>query len=213
MNLAHYRRVGVSLALLLALVPKAHADLIPWAYSWSRSPTDILANAPGTGYIALTDEKQGTAVGSSDIVATNLKTVSTATAANPDVFTAKSYALTLTLTDLTSGTSGTLTFNGLINGTLSSANSNLSNSFTGQTTQQLVLGNSIYTTIIGAYTPPGPPDSNNLGSIGAHADVTVSHVIVESVPEPGTLALSLLGLAAVGAGRRWLPRRGRRAIQ
>ena len=51
MKLAHYRLVGVSLALLLALVPKAHADLIPWAYSWSRSPTDILANAPGTARI------------------------------------------------------------------------------------------------------------------------------------------------------------------
>jgi hypothetical protein len=211
MKLSHFRLVGVSVALMLAFVPKVNADLIPWAYSWSGSPTDILANAPGTGYITLTDEKVNTAIGNSDIVATNLKTVSTATAANPDVFTAKSYALTLTLTDLNSATTGTMTFTGLISGTLSSVNSNLTNSFTGQTTQELVLGNSVYTTTIDAYTPPGPPGSSNLGSIGALATVTVSQIKVESLPEPGTLVLSLLGIATVGAGRRWLSRRGRRA--
>jgi hypothetical protein len=213
MKLSHFHLVGVSVALLLAFAPKVHADLIPWAYEWSRSPTDIHADAPGTGYISLTDEKHGSAVGDSDIVATNLKTVSTAIAANPDVFTAKSYALTLTLTDLTSGLSNSIIFSGFISGTLSSANSNLTNTYTGQTTQELVLGNTVFTTTIGAYTPPGPPGSSNLGSIGAHSTVKVSHITVETLPEPGTLVLSLLGFVAVGAGCRWLPRRGRRAIQ
>ena len=80
------------------------------------------------------------------------------------------------------------------------------------TTQQLILGNTVFTVSIGSYTPPGPPDSTNLGSIGAHTIVRVSHITpVEFLPEPGTMTLSLLGLAAFGVGRRWLPRRGRRA--
>ena len=212
MKFSHSHLAGVSLALLLAFVPKAHADLIPWAYNWSRSPADIHADSPGTGYIALSDESQHSAIGNSDIVATNLKTFSTATVANPDIFTAKSYAVTLTLTDLTSGTTGSLTFTGVLSGQLTASSSLITNAYTGLTTQQLVLGNTVFTVSIGSYTPPGPPDASNLGSIGAHTTVTVSHITpVEFMPEPGTLTLSLLGLAAVGVGRRWLPRRGRRA--
>jgi hypothetical protein len=212
MKLTQFRVVAASLTLILAFAPRVHADLIPWAYSWSNTPTQILADGAGTGTISLSNESTVTVVGSTDIVATNLKTASTASAANPDVFTAKSYALTLNLVDLATGTTGSMTFSGLISGTLSGVSSNLTNTFTGQTTQQLVLGNTVYTTTISSYTPPGPPSSSNLGSIGAHATVTVSHVIVQSLPEPGTLALSLLGVAACGAGR-WRLRRGRRAIQ
>ena len=202
---------GALLALLLAFVPEAHADLIPWSYNWSRSPSDIHADAPGTGHISLSDESQHSAVGDSDIVATNLKTFSTAQAANPDIFTAKPYAVTLTLTDLTSGTTGSLTFTGALNGQLTASSSNIANTYTGLTTQQLILGDTIFTATIGSYTPPGPPDSTNLGSIGAHTTVKVSHIgPVEFLPEPGTMTLSLLGLAAFGLGRRWLPRRGRR---
>ena len=121
--------------------------------------------------------------------------------------------MTLTLTDLISGTSGTLTFTGLLSGQLTASSSNIANLYTGLTTQQLIRGDTIFTVTIGSYTPPGPPDSSNLGSIGAHTIVKVSHIIpVETLPEPGTLALSLLGIAVVGAGRRWLPGRRRRAI-
>lgn len=213
MKFSHSHLAGVSLVLLLAFVPKAHADLIPWAYNWSRSPSEIHADAPGTGRITLSDESEHSAVGNSDIVATNLKTFSTAADAHPDIFTAKPYATTLTLTDLTSGTTGSLTFTGLLSGQLTASSSNIANTYTGLTTQQLILGNTVFTVSIGSYTPPGPPDSTNLGSIGAHTTVTVSHITpVEFMPEPGTLTLSLLGMAAFGIGRRWLPRRGRRAI-
>ena len=92
MKLSPLTLFGLALASLFALPPSVRADLIPWTYNWSRSPTDILADAPGTGYISLTDESLRTAVGNSDIVATNLHTFSTATDANPDVFTARPYA-------------------------------------------------------------------------------------------------------------------------
>ena len=213
MKFSPYHLAAVSLTLLLAFVPKVHADPIPWGYNWSRSPAEIHADTPGTGKITLSDESQHTAFGDSDIVATNLKTFSTATVANPDIFTAKPYALTLTLTDLVSGTTGSLTFTGLLSGQLTSKSANIGNHYTGLTTQQLILGDTVFTVTIGAYTPPGPPDSSNSGSIGAHTIVKVSHIIpVETLPEPGTLALSLIGLVAIGAGGRWLPGRRRRAI-
>ena len=214
MKLSPYHLAGVSLALLLAFVPKVHADPIAWAYNWSRSPAEVHADAPGTGKITLSDESQHTAFGDSDIVATNLKSFSTATNANPDIFTAKPYSVTLTLTDLASSTSGTLTFTGTLSGKLTGSSSNITNQYTGLTTQQLLRGDTLFTVTIGAYTPPGPPGSSNSGSIGAHTVVKVSHIIpVQTLPEPGTLVLSLLGVGAFGAGRRWRSSRRRRAIQ
>ena len=200
------------LALLLAFAPEAHADLIPWAYSWSNSPTQIHADAPGTGTISLSNEKSGTAVGDSDIVATNLKTASTASAANPDVFTAKSYALTLTLTDLAIG------------------HERLDDLHRPHqrhpVERQFQPGEHLHGPDDATDRPrqhglhdhhqlvhaPRPSEFEQPRQHRAHATVTVSHVIVQSLPEPGTLALSLLGLAACGAGR-WRLRRGRRAIQ
>jgi hypothetical protein len=196
---------GVALALLLAPIQTARADFIPWMYNWSRSPADIHADAPGTGYITLTDESLKTAVGDTDIVATNLRTFSTATRGHPDVFTAKGYTLGLFLQDVASGQSTTLTFTGQIDGTLSATSANLKNTFTGLTTQTVVLGDNRYTVTIGPYSPPGIPGAANAGSIAAHASV-----VVESLPEPGSLALS--GMAAFVLGlARWQARRRRRA--
>jgi hypothetical protein len=187
---------GIALLTLLAGAPRARADQILWNYNWSRSPGVLQADAPGTGYITLTDESLKSAIGDSDIVATNLRTYSTATDANPDVFTAKPYTLSLFLQDAASGVSGTLTFTGLFDGTLTALSANIKNTFTGQTTQTLVLGDNQYTATLGSYAPPGPSTSSNAGSISAHAIVTVDS-LVQDVPEPNSLALALLAAPAV----------------
>jgi PEP-CTERM motif len=180
-------------AFVWLLAPTAHAraEFIPWQYDWTRSPTKIMANAPGTGYIELTDQGLKDAAGDSDIVATNLKVVSTAPPNNPDVFTNAGYALSLFLLDVTSGQSGTLTFTGVINGQVTQLSSKLTNTFTGTTTQKLTLGESLYTVTIGPYTPPGPPGSSNSGAISAFASVTISPI--QKTPEPSTLALAGVG--------------------
>lgn len=190
---------GVSLVLLLARPAGARADLIPWVYNWSRSPTEIRADAPGTSYITLTDETAKVAVGDSNIVATNLRTFSTASPTNPDRFTAKPYALTLNLTDVQSKRTGSLTFTGEIDGWLSAQNSVLSNTFTGETTQTLLLGGSRYTATIGPFSPPGTPDSANAGAIAALVQIKVQAIV--ALPEPGALALAALGAALLGAAR------------
>lgn len=192
--------VWVTFALLLPLT-EARADLIPWMYNWSRSPSQINADAPGTGYITLTDESSRLARGDSNIVATNLKTYSTATIESKDLFTAKGYSLTLNLTDVASSATASLTFTGKIDGWLTAQSSSLGNTFTGQITQSVVLGLNIYTVMIDGYTPPGIPGSVNSGSINAKARVKVE-TVVSQVPEPGTLALAGVGVALLVATRR-----------
>jgi hypothetical protein len=191
--------LGVALSIVLASASSARADLIPWMYNWSRSPAQINADAPGTGHISLSDEPSHFAVGNSNVVATNLRTYSTAAPDKPDVFTHKSYNLILHLVDVQSSTPGTLTFTGEVNGTLSSLSSNLTNTFTGPTTQSIILGTNKYTVTLPTFSQPGPPGSINVGSIS----VTVSPLTVESLPEPGTLALAGLGVALLGLARRF----------
>jgi hypothetical protein len=193
---------GLALASLFALAPSARADLIPWTYNWSRSPNQIHADAPGTGYITLTDESLHTAVGDSDVVATNMRTFSTALPTNPDHFTAAPYALTLTLGDVDSGKTGALTFTGQIDGDLGAQFSRLHNTFTGPASQSIVLGNHRYVASNLTFTPPGVPGATNAGSISAHVTITV-----EQVPEPASWLLLALGVG--GLALRRLRRRSR----
>jgi hypothetical protein len=92
------------------------------------------------------------------------------------------------LLDVESNQSGTLKFTGVLNGTVSAFSSSLKNTFTGETTQELILGTNRYTVTIGPYTPPGPPDSSNAGAISAYAQVTVTDI--QKTPEPSTLVLA-----------------------
>jgi hypothetical protein len=182
---------GLAALILLLGATNARAELIQWTYNWSRSPAQVHADSPGTGYISLTDEGNKSAAGNSNLVATNLQAHSTATSTNPDVFTNKAYTLTLSLKDQDSGQSGTLSFSGEFNGTLTANSSNITNTFTGATTQTLTLGNHLYTVTIGPYAAPGPTGAVNSGSIAARAEVTVSTIF--QTPEPTSCVLALVG--------------------
>jgi hypothetical protein len=186
---------AVALVLLLAVTPAIRADWIPWTYSWSNSPQTILADGGSGGKITLTDEPTLPAVGNTDIVATNIRTYSTAASGSPDKFTNKAYTLQLTLTDSASGQTGTATFTGIFNGTLTANSSNITNTFTGSTTVVLDLGTNQYTVNLTAYTPPGPTGSVNAGAIGAHATVVVEPIgPVSLTPEPSAALLAACGL-------------------
>src|SRR5271170_6224872 len=156
---------GIALLVTLAGADTVRADPIVWNYNWSSSPGIVYSDNSQTSYITLTDEQLASAAGNSDIVATNLRTYSTASPETPDTFTAKAYTLSLTLQDVASGLIGTLTFTGQFDGTLSSLSSNINNTFTGPITQTLQLGNDLYTATIGPYAPPGPTNSSNAGTI------------------------------------------------
>lgn len=193
-------------SLLLAGV-QAHAGFVNWTYNWSRVPADVIsADAVGTSRISLTDEPIGRATNSSDIVATNIRTFSNAPRASPNNFLDAAYSLTLRLTDDASGETGTASFLGVFNGTLSSSSADIKTQFSGPTTQTLLLGSNIYTVTLGEFSPPGPPGINNAGSISASVEVAErpsDPPPPNDVPEPSTVALSILGLSLFGMVSWW----------
>jgi hypothetical protein len=196
-------RGGAALAFLLFAGAGARADLIHWTYSWSNSPNQVLPTAPAGGpappstdYISLGNEGATAVTGNSNIVATNLQVHSTAPSGSPDQYVHAAYTLQLSLQD-ESGATGSLSFAGELNGSVTSDSSNLKNTFTNQVTQTVVLGNHLYTVAIGNFTPPGAPVVNTSGSISAQALITV-----QTLPEPGSLALAGLGAAGLLGNRR-----------
>lgn len=204
----------VLLALALAPLQATRADPIGWTYDWTPGVLSLDADVPGTGTIAFSDSAPGSAAGSTDIVTTNLTTLSTAPVDAPDQLSDGPYSLTLTLTDDASGESGSLVFGGILSGDWSSGHANIANAFKGDTTQGLELGDNLYSVTIGPYSPPGPPTSDNAGSISAFVSVeplvTVEDPPIESVPEPSTALLAGLGLSVLG-GHAWWRRRPRPA--
>jgi hypothetical protein len=193
-------------ALLLFTASQAHAELISWKYNWGPGALSIPADGGTGGNVAVTNEPTNSAVGSSDVVATNLRTISSAAPAMPDTLTKNgAYSLSIQIWDVASNTSGTLTFTGKLGGTFSNSNANVTNKFTGMLTQVLTLGGNTFTVAIGPYTPPGPPSASNAGSIAAHVDVE-GGIHVTGVPEPSTMGLAIFGLTTVGAGW-WRKRR------
>jgi hypothetical protein len=191
-------------ALVGLFVPAARADYIPWEYKWTNSPLIIPADPPGKGYVQLTNVSKlnappGTliqAAGDTDLIATNISVHSKAPLDSPDNLSPTKYTLTLFILDDNSGKSGTLSFTGELYGSFSSLSSSLKNTFLGDKTQTLVLGNDLYTVNIGPYLKPGPPGSSAPGGIGADATVTVTKL--QQTPEPSALLLACIGLPLAG---------------
>jgi hypothetical protein len=185
-----------ALAAMLLAGNTIHADVIHWDYSWSMSPASgaILADPPGQGMVVFSLEKPGSGADTSDINAANLRTVTQASAAGPDRFaTGALYTLTLTITDERSGLVGSVTFSGKLSGTFSTMNTDVHNAFIGPRRKALDLGGYHYVVTIGPYSPPGPPDSNNAGGIGARVVVSGGGIQIDDAPEPSAFALSGLG--------------------
>jgi hypothetical protein len=202
---------AAALVALLLTSSFSHAGVVDptnvqWTYNFMPGAPAVLADGNPAAGVTFTNEPTGHAVGNSDIVATNLRVFSAAPGTSPDMLTGNngnySLALGLSTTDSTGNTvNGTLTFHGTLSGSFSSQNSNVNNQFGSDSSQQVSLGDFTFTVTLSSYTPPGPPDQTNAGSISAF--VEVSSITTAQVPEPAAVVLSCLGgLSFLGAAWR-----------
>src|SRR5262245_44208820 len=121
-----------ALALLLLAGPTALASHVApgdlsWNYNFAASPVAIVAD-DGASTVSLTNEPSGLAVGTSDVVATNLKVQSSATVGSPATLTSTgAYTLTLALSAVDEGTtfSETITFSGKLGGSFHASGANV----------------------------------------------------------------------------------------
>jgi len=175
---------------------------VKWTYNWAPGAPAVTGDGNPAAGVTFTNEPTGDAIGDSDIVATNLRVFSAAPGATPDNITAGNYKLVLNVTtkDATDTTvTRALTFTGQLKGAFSKDNSNITNVFGPDVTQEAVLGAYTFRVTLTSYTPPGPPNQSNAGSISAHVTLSPVH----GVPEPSSILLSCLGgLSCVGAAWR-----------
>jgi hypothetical protein len=191
-------------ALLLLAAPAARADLIPrWTEWWSASPVAVQADRSGHSWVVFSHFGDHIKVaGSSDIGVASLRTVSNAPDAHPDTFTHRPWTLVLHVLDRASHKTGTLTFHGWFDGTLSRDSSNLRVHFDPRQ-QVLHLGHWLYKVRLTAFAAPGPPGS------GAGSGAISARVSVQHNPEPSGLVLAALGGPLLGL-RLWRRRRAKR---
>jgi hypothetical protein len=203
--------IAAASAVLLFWGAEARADKIDWSYNWTPSSTEILSDS-GQSKLILSNEpigKASTTIGNStDVVATNIKTASSVDPTILDKFTAQPFSLALTLVDEATKATGTVTFTGTFSGTLNSGAAKILATITGQTMQTINLGGSLYTVTMGQpnqYSAPSPPNSTNLGSLSASAQVGVTPA---DTPEPASILLAGMGL--VGGAGYWWKRRAKK---
>jgi len=201
-----------AIAALLFAGPSARADFVQWRYNWTPSTLKVVSSTSPTTFVNLTNEPIGLPAGrqvsgDSDIQMTNIKVSSDAPRAHPDLFTASSPVLfSLRLTDVASGAFTDLKFNVMFGGDVSALSSHLrvDPASLATTYNNITLGNNVYTVGNVSYTPPGPPSTDNSGSIAA--TVTVRPVNIAKAPEPSTMVLSVVGLSFLGLSS-WRKRR------
>ncbi len=192
----------LTIGVLLGLAaPAARADSA-WYYQTTATNSSGTSNivwsthpSPSQpwGGIELLAPSYGSAVGNREIVMTNLRAFSCAPSHAPERFENAGYHLSLTILDVASNASGTVSFSGLFNGSLSHVIADIRNTFGGEMTKAIQLGDNLYTVTLGNYAPPGPPSSGLLGGITAFVTVAPMHT-----PEPSTLLLASVGGAFLG---------------
>jgi hypothetical protein len=211
----------LALAALAALPATAAAtplppDQVQWQYNWAPgAPAVSSANSP-VGVVTFTNELPTFATGSSDIVATNLRAASTLPASAPNTLPAGGapYTLTLSLTMVEDGTpySGSHTFSGKLSNTFSAESANVKNTFDpgAGSSWTFQFGSYDFVVTLDSYTPPGPPNAVQTGSISAHVEVTLRDgpPVVTETPEPSSMVLGGLALTCLG-GAAWRKRRAR----
>jgi hypothetical protein len=236
-NLSPSRAVAL-VALLLVAVPRAAAEPIQWTYQGQVVPTGpssgnaepplpfgvppnphILNSAwkatwgisvDTTNFVEFADVS-GSGSGSTSVTAFQMRS-------NTSYFDGMfskdlhTFNLGFGIRDAASGVTGTVSFNGTLDGRMSGGLSNeyvdLQVGFTGALQKSLVLGNHLYKVSVEPFRFlwEQPSSTATTGPIVAPFQNVPINVLVSDVPEPSTLTLAAVGLAGIGL-RAWRRRR------
>jgi hypothetical protein len=207
-------------ALVFVGAGRVAADPISYGYSWNVNSSV----SAGAGSVTFSNGDNSTSNGSTNTVAAYLKTMSTASMSSPDIVSG-SYTAAITLTDLnTAGhPSATLTFTGMLNGTLTAQTSVTSTSITGvsdgmgfhagQTFDAVLVGSTLFDVSFAGYAPPGSPKAGTQGALSFNISASLASPGGDphptgggSTPEPSTMLLGGIGAALSGLAA-WRRRR------
>jgi hypothetical protein len=219
--------VGAALALLLLAAAGARATPTTLFVTENWEPAQLKLYAQGFSggtdhYISFSDETSVTvevpvngALPPAAILATNLKTVSSAADLAHADHLNSDYTLSVKLTDNASLATATLVFKGHLSAifwknyaTGSNFYYDASNNHVQTVTKSAVLnGNTVFVTL-NAFTSFSNPNSQNNGSIGGGMTAQVEGgdgPNPNGSPEPSTLVMSFLGLSGLGLAswRKW----------
>jgi hypothetical protein len=203
--------LGAACVGALVAATSAQAAFVPWTYKWDTN-VPFVSSTNGQGRIYLSDGPLSPAVGSSDVVVTNLRTASTSALGVFDKFDHAPFSVSITITDTNSGKVGSLTWNGYFQGDITSGSANVWDVWTSPIVQSLKLGQDTFKVSIGRYSPPGPPGISNSGSISGHVDAISPHDPAHA-PEPSGALLACLGgsCLSLASWRKWRQARGQRS--
>jgi PEP-CTERM motif len=205
---------ALTAALMLA-TSHARAD-INWQATWTPgSPTLAVGPLSAIDFTSLSNAAYTTTTAQPIISTpvTNLSIVTTAPITAPDVFSNRSYSLTMTVTDdgLMTNNTHAFTFTGALSGNISVGGSYVSNQFGPNSTQSFTFANGdTYVVSLNGFLAPGSGTNiSTSGAIGAAVAASVSVTnsgTAHSTPEPSTLALGGLGIVLAGL-RSWRKQR------
>jgi hypothetical protein len=184
---------SAALALILIAGGNVRADFIDWSFDWNVSPSAI--SSAKFGRAGLWDlGASGMDFNSSGarLYGPSLQAFSGAPAATPDRYDV-SYNLTYHVWDRRSHQAGAVTFHGTLFGTISSSDSNLTNTFSSWS-EPLSLDGRLYEVSL---TPPTYQFVYGIGIIPPPEGQGITAMVVEvpqHAPEPSGLVLG--GIAA-----------------
>jgi hypothetical protein len=213
------RSLLAAFAALLGAIPATAANL-DWSYEVTVSPTSLNSSSdPSVGLLGLAGTGNGTAqVGALQVSVFGIGSPSEGTF-DP---TLQLFSVDFTLKDITSDASQVLTFQGGVGGVINQLGANLEFGFSEPSTQTVTLGGNTYDVALLPLTlsqdaSAGGPQSEDLGTILAQVTLVGSDPTPNpdptpdpdpspdpdppslETPEPASLTLAGLGVAALGA--------------